>query len=95
MLQHGGFTQATPLYWESYAKLRRLPTLRSDRVAVIGGSADAHSSLRLKRAGSLDDVERVQALQGADSRAHCGIGDMQIASGGLQLRMAEQDLNGA
>jgi len=49
----------------------------------------------LKCARSLDDVEWIRAFQRADGRAHRGIGDVQIASGGLQLRMAEQDLNGA
>ena len=31
------FTQATPLYWETYARLRRMPELHSGRVAVMGG----------------------------------------------------------
>ena len=43
----------------------------------------------------MDDVERVQEFQRAGGRAHPGIGDVQIAGSGLQLCMAEQNLNGA
>jgi hypothetical protein len=57
--------------------------------------ADAHSFLRLIDSGRLDDVERVQEFQRAGGRAHPGIGDVQIAGSGLQLCMAEQNLNGA
>jgi aspartate kinase len=48
-------TQATPLYWESYAKLRRLPELYSERVAVMGGfigSSPAGATTTLGRGGS-------------------------------------------
>jgi aspartate kinase len=31
------YTQATPLYWETYARLRRLPELYLNRVPVMGG----------------------------------------------------------
>jgi aspartate kinase len=37
-------TQATPLYWETYAKLRRAPELHSGRVAVMGGFIAASAS---------------------------------------------------
>jgi aspartate kinase len=37
-------TQATPLYWETYAKLRRLRELYSGRVAVMGGFIGATST---------------------------------------------------
>jgi aspartate kinase len=37
-------TQATPLYWETYAKLRRLKELYSDRVPVMGGFIGATAS---------------------------------------------------
>jgi aspartate kinase len=37
-------TQATPLYWETYAKLRRLRDLYSGRVAVMGGFIGATST---------------------------------------------------
>jgi hypothetical protein len=49
----------------------------------------------LKCAGGLDHVERVQQFQRADGGAYGGIGDMQIAGGGFQMRMAEENLNGA
>jgi aspartate kinase len=48
-------TQATPLYWETYAKLRRLPELYSGRVAVIGGfigASAAGATTTLGRGGS-------------------------------------------
>jgi len=38
------YTQATPLYWETYAKLRRLKELYSDRVVVMGGFIGATAS---------------------------------------------------
>jgi aspartate kinase len=48
-------TNATPLYWETYARLRRLPELYSDRVAVMGGfigATAAGATTTLGRGGS-------------------------------------------
>ncbi|HML18444.1 MAG TPA: aspartate kinase [Bryobacteraceae bacterium] len=48
-------TQATPLYWETYARLRRLPELYSGRVAVMGGfigSTERGATTTLGRGGS-------------------------------------------
>jgi aspartate kinase len=48
-------TQATPLYWETYAKLRRATELFSGRVAVMGGfiaSSESGATTTLGRGGS-------------------------------------------
>ena len=50
---------------------------------------------QLECGGSLNHVERVQELQWTGGRAHRSIADVQIAGGGLQICVAEQDLNGA
>src|SRR5205809_467566 len=55
--------------------------------------ADDRSSLGQKRAGGLDDVQRVQQLRRADRGTYGSVSDMQVASGGFQFRMAEQYLN--
>jgi aspartate kinase len=49
------YTQATPFYWETYAKLRRLPELHSGRVPVMGGfigATAAGATTTLGRGGS-------------------------------------------
>jgi aspartate kinase len=49
------YTQAMPLYWETYARLRRLPELFSGRVAVMGGfiaSTASGATTTLGRGGS-------------------------------------------
>jgi hypothetical protein len=49
----------------------------------------------VKGTGSLNNVERVQEFQWTGGRPDRGIGDVQIAGGGLQFGVAEQNLNGA
>jgi aspartate kinase len=49
------YTSATPLYWETYAKLRRLPEFYLGRVAVMGGfigSSPSGATTTLGRGGS-------------------------------------------
>jgi aspartate kinase len=55
ILTDGRHTQAAPLYWETYARLRRLRELYSDRVAVMGGfigATAAGATTTLGRGGS-------------------------------------------
>jgi aspartate kinase len=56
ILTDGRHTQATPLYWESYARLRRvIPYLSDGRVVVMGGfigSTEAGITTTLGRGGS-------------------------------------------
>jgi hypothetical protein len=79
--------------------IRRDPTEPESRPHKCGKRrplpAGACSWLRLKCAGGLDHIERVQQFQRADGGAYGGVGDKQIAGGGFQMRMAEEKLNGA
>ena len=55
ILTDGRHTHATPLYWETYARLRRLPEFYSNRVAVMGGfigSTATGATTTLGRGGS-------------------------------------------
>src|ERR1035441_1354940 len=65
---------------------RRKTSATSSRRSFIAG---------LKGAGNLDYVERVQQFQRTNRGTHGQVGDVQVARGGFQFGMAEQDLNGA
>lgn len=55
ILTDNHYTQAAPLYWETYAKLRRRPEFGSGRVAVMGGfigSCPDGTTTTLGRGGS-------------------------------------------
>src|SRR5215471_6658007 len=77
----------------------RNPSEPENRLRVCGKHrplrADVRSLLWVKCAGRLDDVERVQQLQRAGGGTGRGVRDMEVASGGLQFRVAEQNLNAA
>jgi len=89
-------TQATPLYWESYAKLRRaIPCISRDRVVVMGGfigSTEDGATTTLGRGGS-DltasivgagiSAEEIQIWTDVDGMLTC---DPRVLPGGHRLR---------
>lgn len=95
------FTHATPLYWETYARLRRSVALVArDRVVVIGGfigSTDSGATTTLGRGGS-DltaslvaagiSADEIQIWTDVDGMLTC---DPRLLAGGLCLREISYD----
>jgi aspartate kinase len=96
ILTDGRHTQATPLYWESYAKLRRvIPYLSDGRVVVMGGfigSTEDGATTTLGRGGS-DltasivgagiSADEIQIWTDVDGMLTC---DPRVLPGGYRLR---------
>jgi aspartate kinase len=89
-------TQATPLYWECYAKLRRvIPYLSDGRVVVMGGfigSTEAGATTTLGRGGSdltasivgaAISADEIQIWTDVDGMLTC---DPRVLQGGYRLR---------
>ncbi len=95
------FTSATPLYWETYANLRRTPALfAGDRVVVMGGfigSTQAGKTTTLGRGGSdLSaslvgagiSAREIQIWTDVDGMLTC---DPRVLHGGYRLRSLGYD----
>ena len=94
-------TQATPQYWETYAKLRRvIPVLAADRTVVMGGFIGATASgatttlgrggsdLSASIVGAGVSAEEIQIWTDVDGMLSC---DPRVLQGGYRLKCLSYD----
>jgi aspartate kinase len=98
-------THATPLYWETYAKLRRVvPQLAADRVVVMGGFIGATgqgvtttlgrggSDLTATIVGAGISANEIQIWTDVDGMLTC---DPRVVAGGYRVRSISYEEAGA